>query len=193
MRGRHTTNYRGISSRVPRDGNVNAKAHFERHLLITPSLLGQTIRIRAVEFLPGVHNPGADTALDYIIRGIEIARGDLGFDLNAGVIPGVAPVIATSDCSADFFGAGTGIFGTLATFAHKLSTLLAKSICFDPSGHQIITDVEDSIRRIKADADLRGEWERFMLHGAGIFFKSEPPESPLTKRQNELKVQLMSA
>jgi hypothetical protein len=192
MGGRHTNN-RGISNRVPRDGNVDAKAHFERHLLITPSLLGQTIKIRAVEFLPGVHNPGADAALDYIIRGIEIACGDLGFDLNAGVIPGVAPVIATSDCSADFFGAGTGIFGTLATFAHKLSTLLAKSVCFDPSGRQTIIGVEKSIRRIKADAALRGEWERFMLHGSGIFFKDEPTESRLTKRQSELKVQLMSA
>jgi hypothetical protein len=165
----------------------------EQHKFRTLSLLGQAIKIKAVEFLPGVHNPGAETALNYITTGIEIACDNLRLDLQAGVIPGVTPTVGVAASSLDFFGAGTGIVGTLATFAHKLSTLLARSISFDAGGRNILIDDERCVRRIKTNSRLRREWERFMLHGAGIFFNTEPEEPRLTKHQEELKIQLMSA
>lgn len=164
----------------------------QQHKFRTLSPLGQAIKIKAVEFLPGVHNPGAETALDFIARGIEIACDQLGLEIDAGLAFSATPIIGLAASSADFFGAGSRIVGTLATFAHKLSTLLAQTICFDAVG-KIIIDVERSVRRIKIDSQLRGEWERFMLFGSGIFFNNEPVEQPLTKRQRELKVQLMSA
>jgi hypothetical protein len=141
----------------------------KQHKFRTLSLLGQTIKIKASEFIPGVHNPGAEMALDYIATAIEIACDNLRLDIQTGVVPSVTPTVGITASSLDFFGAGTGIVGTLATFAHKLSTLLARSICFDTVGRNILIDDERSIRRIKANTHLRGEWERFMLYGAGIF------------------------
>lgn len=165
----------------------------EQHKFKTLSLLGQSIKIKVVEFLPGIHNTGAETALDFISRGIEIACESLGHDPSVGVIPGVAPVIGIGTSSQDFFSAGNGIFGTLATFADKLSTVLARSTCFDPAGHTLLLDDDRSLRLIKNDDYLRGEWERFFLYGARMFFKDEPPERALTKRRKDLKSQLMPA
>jgi hypothetical protein len=45
----------------------------ERHKFRTLSLLGQTIKIKATEFLPGVRNTHAETGLDYIATGAELA------------------------------------------------------------------------------------------------------------------------
>jgi hypothetical protein len=193
--GRTNTSSPRIPCRIRPSREIEEERRFlaEQRKFRTLSLLGQTIKIKAVEFLPGVHNPGAETALDYIATAIEIACDNLSLDIHAGVIPAVTPMVGVEGSSLDFFGAGTGIAGTLATFAHKLSTLLARSISFEPRGLKIIIDVERSIRKIKADPHLRGEWERFILHGAGIFFNTEPEEHELTKRHEELKVQLMSA
>jgi hypothetical protein len=87
-------------------------------------VLGHAINIKAAEFLPDVHSPDAETALNYIASAVEIACDDLGLDIREGLVPGVAPTVAVESSSLDFFGAGTVIVGTLATFAHKLSTLL---------------------------------------------------------------------
>ena len=117
----------------------------------------------------------------------------MNFNIQASGAPSIAPIIGIGSSSKDFFGAGSVIIGSLATFADGLSTLLARSICFDTTGHRILIDNARMLRRIITNANLRGEWERFMLYGAGVFFNNAPTEHSLTKRQDKLKVQLMSA
>jgi hypothetical protein len=82
----------------------------QQHKSRTLSLLGQAIKIKAVEFLPGVHNPGAETALDFIAKGIEIACDQLGLEIDTGLAPGATPIIGQAASSADFFSAGIVAF-----------------------------------------------------------------------------------
>jgi hypothetical protein len=151
--------------------------------------------LKAVEFLPEIHNSAAYNTLCHIARGIEFASAQIEVDVDIGIAPGVPPVVGVGAVSDDFFSAGNSFFGSLVSFTDRLARLLAETMTFgeDGSGDWIEIDESACLRRIRENELLRGKWERFFLYGAGIFFDMEEDKPEFTRQQRAAIVQFTSA
>jgi hypothetical protein len=155
-------------------------------------------------------NPYCEVILRHIARAVDAACQDLGFNLQKGVVRGVMPIRGVEAYSSDFYGTGIAIVGidaSVVPFTGMLTDLFGETLRFEETadGLAIVADPAECVERItegknlleNSDQVLRGKdaiinnWERFLLHFAGLSMPWKRPT--LTAAQEKVKFQISSA